>query len=207
MRIAAPIPQQGVPTIPTNPNFFEKRKKSSKIQKSLEICQNKRYALQPEVSYPSGSIVCGQTKNTQQPFFFEKLKKQFKTQKLKNVQKCAKISNIPCDQRSPIPWEAWFPPCFARQNQLKKLFFCSAILDHFQTTIFKSETTSFYYFTPRILNLYKILDIQLWEVGAKRRLNGTSKVNTHTDRRTDGQTDRQLDKLTYRKHRPRGPML
>ena len=34
----------------------------------------------------------------------------------------------------------------------------------------------------------KILDIRLWEVGAKRHLNDTSKVNTQTDGRTDGQT-------------------
>ena len=38
----------------------------------------------------------------------------------------------------------------------------------------------------------KILDIRLWEVGAKRRLNGTSKVDTQTD----GHTDRQTDILT-----------
>ena len=35
--------------------------------------------------------------------------------------------------------------------------------------------------------------------GAKRRLNDTSKVNT--------QTNTQTDISTYRKHRPRGPML
>ena len=52
-----------------------------------------------------------------------------------------------------------------------------------------------------------ILDIQLQEKGAKRRINGTSKVNTHSDRWTDGQTDRQTDKSTYREPRPRGPML
>ena len=48
-----------------------------------------------------------------------------------------------------------------------------------------------------------MLDIRLREVEAKRRLNVTSKVNT----RTDGWTDTQTDILTYRKHRPRGPML
>ena len=51
----------------------------------------------------------------------------------------------------------------------------------------------------------KRLDIRLWEVGAKRRLNGISKVNKHTH--THGQTIRQTDISTYRKHRPRGPML
>ena len=49
----------------------------------------------------------------------------------------------------------------------------------------------------------KILDIRLQEVGAKRRLNGTSKVNTHTNK----QTNTHMDISTYKKHRPRGPML
>ena len=35
----------------------------------------------------------------------------------------------------------------------KKTFFCAAILDNFQTKMFISETTSFHYFSPRILNL------------------------------------------------------
>ena len=64
---------------------------------------------------------------------------------------------------------------------------------------------------PRDSESPKILDIRLWEVGAKRRLNGTSKLNTQTDVRTDGRTDRhtdtQTDISTYRKPRHRGPML
>ena len=88
------------------------------------------------------------------------------------------------------------------KNQQKKNN-CAAIFDNFQTKMFKYETTSFHYFSPRIPNLYKILDIRLWEGGAKRPVNSTSKVNRQTDRRTDVQTDI----LTYRKHRPRGPML
>ena len=48
---------------------------------------------------------------------------------------------------------------------------------------------------PKDFESLKILDIRLWEVGAKRPLNGTSKVNKHTDRRTY----RQTDILTYRK--------
>ena len=84
----------------------------------------------------------------------------------------------------------------------KTNFFCAAILDNFQTKMFKSETTSFHYF-PQGFRISKILDIQLREVGAKRRLNGTSKVN----RRTHGHTDRHTDILTYKKHRHREPML
>ena len=44
------------------PILFEKRKKSSKTQKSqkrLEICQNLRYTLRPEVSNPSGRVHSG----------------------------------------------------------------------------------------------------------------------------------------------------
>ena len=52
-----------------------------------------------------------------------------------------------------------------------------------------------------------MLDIRLREVGAKRPLNGTSKVNRWTDGQTHRRTDTQTDISTYRKHRPRGPML
>ena len=70
------------------------------------------------------------------------------------------------------------------------------IWDHLFPLLFPKESESL-----------KILDIRLWEVGATRLLNGTSKVNRHTDRRTDTRTDRQTDISTYRKHRLRGPML
>ena len=42
-------------------------------------------------------------------FFLEKRKKSPKTQKLRNVQKYDKISDMPFDQRSLIHREAWFP--------------------------------------------------------------------------------------------------
>ena len=66
------------------------------------------------------------------------------------------------------------------------------ILDHFFPLLFPKDSESL-----------KIFDIRLREVGAKRPLNGTSKVNRHTNR----QTDRRTDISTYRNHRPRGPML
>ena len=47
------------------------------------------------------------------------------------------------------------------------------MLDHFTPLLFPKDSKSL-----------KILDIQLWEVGAKRPLNGTSKVNRHTDGQT-----------------------
>ena len=90
------------------------------------------------------------TKNTQKPKF---LKNRKNHQKLKYVQRYAKISDMLFKQRSLIHREAWFPPCFVRKNQQKKTFFCAAILDHFQTKMFKCDTTSFHYFSPRIPNI------------------------------------------------------
>ena len=51
----------------------------------------------------------GWTKNTKKTDFFKKRKKTSKTQKLKIVQKYAKISDTPFDQRYLIHREAWFP--------------------------------------------------------------------------------------------------
>ena len=44
-----------------------------------------------------------------------------------------------------------------------------------QGYVFKSETTSFHHLSPRIPKIQKSLDIGLWEVGAKRRLDGVNK--------------------------------
>ena len=68
-----------------NPIFLKAEKiiQNAKTQKLLEICQNQRYALRPEVSNPSGSMVSGWTKNTPNPIFFENgnFFKNAKTQK------------------------------------------------------------------------------------------------------------------------------
>ena len=109
---------------------------------------------------------------------------------------------MPFDQRSLINQEAWFPPCFVRQNQQKKNFFLRGdfrplpnknvqIWDHFFPLLLPKDSESL-----------KILDIWLWEVGAKKLLNGTSKSE-----QTNKQTHTHMDKSTYRMHRPRGPML
>ena len=57
--------------------FFEKQKKiiqNAKTKKHLEICQNQQYALRPEVSNPSGSVVstmfCKAKSAKKQTFFF-----------------------------------------------------------------------------------------------------------------------------------------
>ena len=49
----------GGPRIPQNPIFLKTEKiiQNAKTQKCLEICQNQRYALRPEVSNTSGSVV------------------------------------------------------------------------------------------------------------------------------------------------------
>ena len=54
----------------------------------------------------------------------------------------------------PQKWKKWE----------KKTFFCAAIFDNFQTKMFISETTSFNYFSPRILNLliYCTSDFGKW---------------------------------------------
>ena len=56
---------------------------------------------------------------------------------------------MPVDQRSLIHQEVWFPPCFVRQNHQKKTSSFLPILDHFQSKIFKSETTSIHYLSPK----------------------------------------------------------
>ena len=66
------------------------------------------------------------------------------------------------------------------------------MLDHFFPLLFPKDSESL-----------KIFYIRLQEAGAKRPFNSTSKVNRQTNR----QTHRQTDILTYKKHRPRGPML
>ena len=96
---------------------------------------------------------------------------------------------MPFDQRSLIHREAWFPSCFVRQNQPKNKLFLRGdfrplpnknvqMWDHLFSLLFPKDSESL-----------KILDIRLRKVGAKRPLNGTSKVNRQTDRQTDKQTN------------------
>ena len=68
----------------------------------------------------------------------------------------------------------------------KQFFCCTAILHPLLEKLFKSETT-FSLLFPKDFESLKILDIQLWEVGAKRRLKRYIKkwTDTRTDRRTD----------------------
>ena len=84
----------------------------------------------PEVSNSSGSVVSGWTKNTKKPNFFEKRKKSSKTQKLKNVQRYAKISDTPFDQSSLIHRKRGFHHVLLGKISKKKLLFAR----RFQTT-------------------------------------------------------------------------
>ena len=87
----------GGPRIPQNPIFLKNGKNSSKTQKLklLEICQNQRYALRPEVSNPSGSVVSGWTKNSPKSDFFEKRKKFIQNAKTKTFRDMPKLAIRP----------------------------------------------------------------------------------------------------------------
>ena len=89
---------------------------------------DQRSLIHQEAWFPGGPRM------PQNPFFFNR-KKSSKTQKLKNVQRYAKISDTPFDQRSLIHREVWFPPGFVRQN--KHFFFAR----RFQTT-FKQKCSN-----------------------------------------------------------------
>ena len=92
----------------------------------------------------------------------------------------------------------------------KKYFFLRGDFRQFSNKYVHIWDHFFPFFSPKDSESLKILDIRFREVGAKRPLNGTSKVNRHTDGHTDGHTDRrrhgQTDKSTYRLNRPRGPI-
>ena len=148
MPIVAPIPQQGGPRIPKNPNCLKNRKKSQK------------------------------------------------TQKLKNVQKYAKISDTPFDQRSLIHLEAWFPPYFVRQNQPKKtIFFVWRLYTTSKLKCSNLRPLIFITF-PQGFRISKKIGHLTSGSGGKRRLNGTLKVKTRTDRLTRRQTFSLIESIS-----------
>ena len=103
-----------------------------------------------------------------------------------------------CHQSSSAAISEWLPKqwcSIVKKVREKKNYFLRGdfrqfsyknvhIWDHFFPLLF-----------PKDSEFLKILDIRLREVGAKRPLNGTSKVNTHTDRQTDGHTHRRTFRL------------
>ena len=88
---------------------------------------------------------------------------------------------------------------FCKAKSAKKNFFLRGDFWQFSNKNVQIWDLFFPLLFPKDSESLEILDIRLREVGAKKRLNGTSKVNT--------QMDIQADISTYRKHRPRGPML
>ena len=156
----------------------------------------------PEVSNPLGSGVSRWTKNTQKPKLFETQKKSSKTQKLKNVQKYAKISDTPLNQRSLNPSGSVVSTLFCKAKSAKKMFY---FVRQFQT-ISKQKG----------LNLRPLLSITFPQgfpisknIGQPTSGSGGKKTFKRylKSEHTHGQTDRQTDISPYRKHRPKGPML
>ena len=92
-------------------------------------------------------------------------------------------------------------PLKKTEKSEEKNFFCAAILDNFQTKMLISETTFFITF-PQGFWISKNIGHLTSGSGGKKTFKRYLKSEP-----TDRHTDRQTDKSTYRKHRPRGPML
>ena len=148
------------------------------------------------------SVVSGWTKNTKKPSFFlnGKIIQNAKTQK--RIEICQNLQYAIWPEVS--NWSGSVASTmFCKAKLAKKDFFSRGNFKQLLKKIFQIQDHFFPLLFPKDSESLKILDIRLREVGAKRRLNGTSKVN----RRTHKHTDRQTDISTYRKHQPRGPML
>ena len=87
---------------------------------------------------------------------------------------------------------------------------CAAILKPLLVKVVKCETTFFITF-PQGFPIFKYFGHTPSGSGGKKtfkRYLKSEHTDKHTHRQTNTQTDRQhMDKSTYRKHRPRGPML
>ena len=190
MRIVAPMPQKGGPRIPQNPIFFEKRKKSSKTQKLKNV---QKYAKISDMPFDQRSLIHREAwfsggPRIPQNLIFLKNGKIIQNAKTQVVQRNAKISDTPFDQSSLIHLEGkiskknffFFSRCDFRPLPNKNV----QMLDHFFPLLFPKDSES-----------QKILDIRLQEVGAKRHLNGTSKVNGQTDTHTDRRTNRLIESI------------
>ena len=82
-------------------------------------------------------------------------------------------------------------------------FFCPGDFTTFMSKSFQIWDHFFPLLFPKDSKNLKSLDIGLWEVRAKRPLNGVRKCDGQTNKQTDTHTDIS----TYRKNRPRGPIL
>ena len=138
-----------------------------------------QYALRPEVSNPSGGPRIPQNLNN-----LNDGKNHLKRKNSKNLEICQN-QRYTHPSIHPSIGKRCFHLALQTKSTPKNIYI---FFDHFQTKMFKSETISFY-------ESLKILDIRLWEVGAIRRLNGTSKVNRQTHRPTDRRTFQLIESI------------
>ena len=96
------------------------------------------------------------------------------------------------------------PQCsLKRSEEIKKIFKKLRQFYILYEQKFSNLRPLFSITSPKDSKYLESLDIGLWEMGAKRPLNGVRKC----DGQTDKQTNKHTDILTYIKHLPRGPML
>ena len=167
---------------------MEKIIQNAKTQKSLKYAKisdtpfNQRSLIHRKAWFPGGP-------RTPKNQVFFNWKNSSKMRKLQNVQRDANISATPFDQRSLIHQEAWFPPCFVRQNQQKITFFSR----RFQTT-FKQKCSNLKPLLsitfPQGFRISKNIGHPTSENGGKKTFKRYLK-SEHTNRRTDGRTDRR----------------
>ena len=101
----------------------------------------------------STDTTVGWTKNTKNPISLKNGKNHPKRKNSKTSRDMPKLAIYPSTRGLSSIGKRGFQHVLYGRISKKTNFFCAAILDHFQTKMFKSETTSFHYFSPRILNL------------------------------------------------------
>ena len=89
--------------------------------------------------------------------------------------------------------EAWFSTCFVRQNQQKTNFFCTAILDHFQTKCSNLRPLLSITF-PRGFRILKNFGHPTSGSGGKKTFKQYLK-SEQTDRHTDRRTNRLIESI------------
>ena len=92
----------------------------------------------------------------------------------------------------------------------EEIFFCAAILDNFQQKKFSYLRPLLSITFPQGFRISKNIRHPTSGSGGKKTVKQylkSEQTDTRTDGQTDTRTDGQTDISTYRKHRPRGPML
>ena len=124
--------------------------KDGEGMKKFRIRETKHLLTDADIS---NNTIVRWTNNTQKHNFFFKQKKSSKTQKNQKTSWDMQILAIYPSTRGlkSIGKRGFHHVLYGKIS--KKKICCAAILDHFQTKMFKCETTSFHYFSPRIPNL------------------------------------------------------